>query len=65
MRGMNDGCVDLIYLGPPFNSNRDYAAPIGSEAAGVLMLLAGIVMLQHLSVYSDARSIIRSSCDEA
>ena len=21
MRGMNDGCVDLIYLDPPFNSN--------------------------------------------
>ena len=34
MRGMNGGCVDLIYLDPPFNSNRDYAAPIGSEAAG-------------------------------
>ena len=34
MRGMNDGCVELIYLDPPFNSNRDYAAPIGSEAAG-------------------------------
>lgn len=34
MRGMNGGCVDLIYLDPPFNSNRDYEAPIGSEAAG-------------------------------
>ncbi len=34
LRGMNDACVDLIYLDPPFNSNRDYAAPIGSEAAG-------------------------------
>ena len=34
MRGMNDGCIDLIYLDPPFNSNRDYAAPIGSKAAG-------------------------------
>ena len=34
MRGMNDGCVDLIYLDPPFNSNRNYAAPIGSKAAG-------------------------------
>ena len=34
MRGINDACVDLIYLDPPFNSNRDYAAPIGSEAAG-------------------------------
>ena len=34
MRGINDACVDLIYLDPPFNSNRDYAAPIGSEVAG-------------------------------
>ena len=34
MRGMNSGCVDLIYLDPPFNSKHDYAAPIGSEAAG-------------------------------
>ena len=34
MRGMNSGTVDLIYLDPPFNSNREYAAPIGSEAAG-------------------------------
>ncbi len=31
---MNAECVDLIYLDPPFNSNRNYAAPIGSEAAG-------------------------------
>ena len=35
MRGMNSACVDLIYLDPPFNSNRNYAAPIGSEAAMV------------------------------
>ena len=34
MRGMNSGSVDLIYLDPPFNSNTDYSAPIGSEAAG-------------------------------
>ena len=34
MRGMNGASVDLIYLDPPFNSNADYAAPIGSEAAG-------------------------------
>ena len=26
--------VDLIYLDPPFNSNRTYSAPIGSKAAG-------------------------------
>ena len=34
MRGMNSESVDLIYLDPPFDSNRDYGAPIGSEAAG-------------------------------
>ena len=34
MRGMNSESVDLIYADPPFNSNRNYAAPIGSEAAG-------------------------------
>lgn len=34
MRGMNSESVDLIYLDPRFNSNRNYAAPIGSEAAG-------------------------------
>ena len=34
MRGMNSETVDLIYLDPPFNSNRNYAAPVGSKAAG-------------------------------
>ena len=34
LRGMNSESVDLIYLDPPFNSNRNYSAPIGSEAAG-------------------------------
>lgn len=34
MRGMNSDSVDLIYLDPPFNSNRYYEAPIGSRAAG-------------------------------
>ena len=31
---MNSQCIDLIYLDPPFNSNVNYAAPIGSLAAG-------------------------------
>lgn len=35
MRGMNSESVDLICLDPPFNSNANYAAPIGSQAAGV------------------------------
>ena len=34
MRGMNIASVDLIYLDPPFNSNKTYSAPIGSKAAG-------------------------------
>ena len=34
LRGMNSESIDLIYLDPPFNSNANYAAPIGSEAAG-------------------------------
>ena len=31
---MNSDSVDLIYLDPPFNSKANYAAPIGSAAAG-------------------------------
>ena len=34
MRGMNSQSVDLIYLDPPFNSKANYAAPVGSKAAG-------------------------------
>ena len=34
MRGMNSESVDLIYLDPPFNSNRLYSAPVGSRAPG-------------------------------
>ena len=41
MRGMNDGCVDLIYLDPPFNSNRDYAAPALIESKVVLYGMQG------------------------
>ena len=34
LRGVNSASADLIYLDPPFNSNRNYAAPVGSAAAG-------------------------------
>ena len=34
LRGLHSASVDLIYLDPPFNSNRNYAAPVGSTAAG-------------------------------
>ena len=34
MRGVDSESIDLIYLDPPFNSKHNYAAPIGSKAAG-------------------------------
>ncbi len=34
LRGLNSESIDLVYLDPPFNSNQNYAAPIGSKAAG-------------------------------
>ena len=34
LRGINSESVDLVYCDGPFNSNRNYAAPIGSKAAG-------------------------------
>lgn len=35
LRRMDSASVDLIYLDPPFNSKKNYSAPIGSEAAGI------------------------------
>ncbi len=34
LRRIDSNSIDLIYLDPPFNSNTDYAAPIGSPAEG-------------------------------
>ena len=34
LSGTNSGCIDLIYLDPPFNKNKVFTAPIGSSAAG-------------------------------
>ena len=34
MRGMDSETIDLIYLDPPFNTNKKYKAPIGSPAEG-------------------------------
>ena len=34
MAGINDECIDLIYLDPPFNKNKKFTAPIGSSAEG-------------------------------
>ena len=34
MRGIDDETIDLIYLDPPFNTKKNYKAPIGSPAEG-------------------------------
>ncbi|MGR3913165.1 MAG: DNA methyltransferase [Gammaproteobacteria bacterium] len=34
LRGMNSSCVDLIYADPPFNTQKQFTAPIGSQAEG-------------------------------
>ncbi len=34
MRGIDSQTIDLIYLDPPFNTKRQYKAPIGSPAEG-------------------------------
>ena len=34
LRGMDDACVDLIYLDPPFNKNEIFTAPTGTTASG-------------------------------
>ena len=62
MRGMNSESVDLIYLDPPFNSNRNYAAPVGSQAAGAAfkdtwtlsdldMAWIGLIADEHPAMY--------------
>ena len=70
MRGMNSDMVDLIYLDPPFNSNKNYSAPIGSEAAlelssrirGRLMALTSHGMVRLLT---STRLCIQSSIRRA
>ena len=34
LQGINSNSIDLIYLDPPFNTNKTYSAPIGSSAEG-------------------------------
>ena len=61
MRGMNSDSVDLIYLDPPFNSNRNYAAPIGSQAAGAAFkdtwTLSDIDIAEHGELAEQAPSL--------
>ena len=41
LRGLNSESVDLVYADPPFNSNKNYEAPIGSKAAGAFNTKGG------------------------
>ena len=34
MKGIDTETIDLIYLDPPFNKNKDFIAPVGSTAEG-------------------------------
>jgi site-specific DNA-methyltransferase (adenine-specific) len=34
LRGINNDCIDLIYLDPPFNKKKQFSAPVGSSAEG-------------------------------
>ncbi len=68
MQEMNSGHIDLIYLDPPFNSKHNYAAPIGSEAAGaefkdtwtlqdVDLVWHGYLADKHPALYSLIKSV--------
>ncbi len=63
LRGMNSESVDLIYLDPPFNSNKNYEAPVGSRAAGAAfkdtwtlsdldVAWMGLIADEHPAIYS-------------
>ena len=51
LRGIDSDSIDLIYLDPPFNSNRTYSAPIGSDAAGAAFkdtwTLSDVDLIEH------------------
>lgn len=70
---MNSKSIDLIYLDPPFNSNANYAAPIGSKAAGaefkdtwslseINLAWHGLIKHEHPGLYSllEAASLVHS-----
>ena len=36
LRNINSACIDLIYLDPPFNTGKQWQAPLDSDAAGAV-----------------------------
>ena len=68
LRGMNSASVDFVYLDPPFNSNRTYSAPIGSEAAGASFKDAWTLSDTDeawLGLIADAEPAVYSVCETA
>ena len=78
MQGMDSESVDLIYLDPPFNSNRHYQAPVGSKAAGAAFKDAwtfedtddawwGLIAEKHPALYKviDAAGAVGNSGDKS
>ena len=59
LRGLNSAPIDLIYLDPPFNSNRNYAAPVGSAATS-LYLQKCLIVFEPLNRYNKVMS--NSTC---
>ena len=51
LRGIDSESIDLVYLDPPFNSNKSYSAPIGSKAAGAAFkdawTLSDVDLIEH------------------
>ena len=73
MRGIDSETIDLIYLDPAFNTNKQYKAPIGSKAEGAefskifgrmrMFALNGICEIaeQHQELYQAHSSILKHS----
>ena len=68
LRGINSNSIDLIYLDPPFNSNKTYSAPIGSKAAGAAfkdswslsdldVAWLGLIADEHPAIHSILKSV--------
>ena len=51
LRGIDSESVDLVYLDPPFNSNKTHEAPVGSKAAGAAFkdawTLSDVDLIEH------------------
>ena len=52
LRSLDTDSIDLIYLDPPFNSNRTFEASVGSEAAGAAFkdFWAWMIWMTHPTV---------------